>query len=157
MVQDLWVWDNKVDAMAALLEERITAEVKRASRTATSAENDDHSEEQAMRLKVVAGDASTTTSPEEANTTTTYDLTTLLSSETLASITNHVAHAVTEGVWKVQGPQAWRVRLAIDKLQSYRSSNEIQKQLPMVQHPAGSRQQKLSKLRAGSEESKDES
>jgi len=133
--------------MAALLEKRVVAEVKRTSKTAASVEHGDSSEKERMlSLRLVPG-VTSTTSPGEANTTT-YDLTTLLSSEALASISDHVAHAVAEGVWKVKGPQAWRVRLAIDKLQTYKASNEIQKRLPMVQNPAGSRMPKLFKLGA---------
>ena len=161
LVQDIWVWDNQVDAVAALLEKRLITEAARASRMVTGARHDASLEDLGLRLKLVAlhsGDTVTAFSGEAD--TTTHDLTTLLSSEALASITNHVAQDMTEGVWGVKGPHAWRVRLAVEKLQSYKSSNEIQKQLPMVQNPAGTRearQQRLSKLGARSEAGKEES
>ena len=112
-------------------------------------------------MKFVAVDSNdvVTSSPEEANTTLS-DLATLLSSEALENITKHTARDVTEGVWKMKDSHAWRVQLAIEKLKSYKESNEIQKQLPMVQNPAGSREariQRLSKLGARSEETNKES
>ena len=159
LVNDLWVWENQVDAMGAYLEKRIVEEAMPASGSAaTSGEHSASSEEQVPELKFVAVDSNdvVTSSPEEANTTL-YDLATLLSSEALENITKHTARDVTEGVWKVQGSHALRIRLAIEKLKSYKESNEIQKALPMVQNPAGAREARLSKLGSRSEEGKEES
>jgi hypothetical protein len=167
MVQDLWVWEHQVDAVDAFLEKRVVAEAMRVSGMATSAEKDASDEKQELALRLVAVDSedvATNTlgeakTPAEANTTM-YDLTTLISPETLGSVTNHAAQDVTEGVWKMRDSHAWRVQLAIEKLKSYKESNEIQKQLPMVQNPAGSREariQRLSKLGARSEETNKES
>ena len=159
LVNDLWVWENQVDAMGAYLEKRIVEEAMPAlGSAATSGEHSASSEEQVPELKFVAVDSNdvVTSSPEEANTTL-YDLATLLSSEALENITKHTARDVTEGVWKVQGSHALRIRLAIEKLKSYKESNEIQKALPMVQNPAGAREARLSKLGSRSEEGKEES
>jgi hypothetical protein len=155
LVQDLWVWENQVDAMGGFLERKVVAEAMRALGKATSAERDAASEEQAPGLKFIAVDSEdvATSSPGE----TMYDLTTLLSSEALDNITKHAAQDVTEGVWRVQGSRALRIRLAIERLKRYKETNEIQKALPMVQNPAGSREARLSKLGSRSEEGKEES
>jgi hypothetical protein len=88
--------------------------------------------------------------PGEKNATM-YDLTTLLSPKALAGIKSHVsAQDVKEDVWKVKDSHAaWRIRLAIDKLKSYKESNEIQKALPRVQNPTGSREARLQRLSSG--------
>lgn len=68
-----------------------------------------------------------------------YDLSTLLSPENLDKITTDVKQNITNGVLKLRGPKAWQVRLALDRLKTYKAANEIQKELPMVQNPAGTR------------------
>jgi hypothetical protein len=158
LVQDLWVWENQVDAMGAYLERKVVAEAMRALRTAKGVERDAASEEQVPGLKFIAvgSEGVATSSPGEANTTM-YDLATLLSSEALDHIAKHAAQDVTEGVWKLQGSHALRIRLAIERLKRYKETNEIQKALPMVQNPAGSREARLSKLGSRSEEGKEES
>jgi hypothetical protein len=158
LVQDLWVWENQVDVMGALLERKVVAEAMRALGKATSAERDAAPEEQVPGLKFIAVDSKdvATSSPGEASTTV-YDLTTLLSPEALDNIAKHAAQDVTEGVWKLQGSRALQIRLAIERLKRYKETNEIQKALPMVQNPAGSREARLSKLGSQSEEGKEES
>lgn len=142
--------------MATFLETKVVAEAIRAS--AKSGENVDLSEEQVPEMRFVEVDsvdvAANTTG--DANTTM-YDLTTLLSPEALGSIAEHASQEVSEGVWKVKGLHAWRMRLAIEKLQSYKASNEIQKQLPMAQNPVGTRQKKSSDLGALFKEGEEES
>ena len=81
-MNDLWVWENQVDAMGAYLEKRIVEEAMPASGSAaTSGEHSASSEEQVPELRFVAVDSNdvVTSSPEESNTTL-YDLATLLSS-----------------------------------------------------------------------------
>ena len=156
LVQDLWVWENQVDAMGEYLERKVVEEVVRASRTATDAEHDTSSEVLELRfLAVDSGDVATTTSGEAD--TIAYDLTTLLPSEALDSIASHAVRDVTAGVWKVKGSRSLPIRLAIEKLKSYKESNEIKKALPMAQNPAGSREARLAKLGSRSGEGKEES
>lgn len=57
LVQDLWVWENQVDAMGAFLERKVVAEAVRVRRTAASAERDAASEEQLPGLKFIAVDS----------------------------------------------------------------------------------------------------
>jgi hypothetical protein len=153
LVHDLWVWgEGQVDGMAAYLEKKVVEEVmKRGSRMAGGLERDDASsfsrgQGAELRLVVVA-----TNPPLGETNATTYDLATLLSPEALAGITSHVsAQDVKEGVWTVKDSHAaWRIRLAIDKLKSYKESNEIQKALPMTQNPTGSREARLQRLSSG--------
>jgi hypothetical protein len=144
--------------MAAYLEKQVVEEVvKRASKIAAAVERDtasSFSREQVAELRFVrvdSGDVAATRfspPPGEANTTTTttiYELTTLLSPEALESTKSYVsAQDVKEGVWEVKDSHAaWRIRLALEKLKSYKESNEIQKALPMVQNPTGSREARL--------------
>lgn len=163
LVQDLWVWEGQVDGVGAYLEGRVGVEVRRAVDSSRMGmmrvEDDDASspeEERVIGLKFSAAaavgsseDVTATNTPEETNNTTTYDLTTLLSPSTLDSIKSHAAAqgVTTEGVWKFKGPQhALPIRLTIEKLKSYKESNDIHKALPMVQNPVGSREARLQRL-----------
>ena len=160
LVHDLWVWEGQVDGMAAYLEKKVVEEVmKRGSRRrAGGVERDDvaFSRVQGAELRLVGADSedvgvANNSLPGEKNATT-YDLATLLSPEALDSITSHVsAQDVKEGVWKAKDSHTatWRIRLAIDKLKSYKESNEIQKALPMVQNPTGAREARLQRLSSG--------
>ena len=144
-----------MDGMAAYLEKKVVEEVvKRGSKIAGGVERDTASfpREQVAELRFVGVDleadvATNPSRPGKTNTTTTtiYDLATLLSPEALESITSHVsAQDVKEGVREVKDSHAaWRFRLALEKLKSYKESNEIQKALPMVQNPTGSREARL--------------
>lgn len=161
LVQDLWSWgEGQVEGMGGWLERGVGVEVRRAfdsSRIAKGVEHDASSpeEERVIELKFSAAvdsseeDVATNTPEEDNNTTTTYDLTDLLSPSTLDIIKSHAAaQGVTiEGVRKFKGPQhALPIRLAIERLKSYKESNDIQKALPMVQNPVGTREARLERL-----------
>jgi hypothetical protein len=166
----LWVWEGQVDGMAKYLEGKVVEEVvKWGLRRAGGVERDDasFSRGRVVGLRLGGGDeervVATDSLPGEKNATM-YDLTTLLSPKALAGIKSHVsAQDVKDGVfWKAKDPHAaWRIRLAIDKLKSYKESNEIQKALPMVQNPTGSREARLQRSselgRDRSEEEEEES
>jgi hypothetical protein len=142
-------------------------EVRRAfERMGMGVEDDASPEEQerviGLKFSAAVGSEDVATNTPEEDNTTTYDLTTLLSPSTLDSIKSHAAaQGVAEGVWKFKGPHALPIRLAIEKLKSYKESNDIHKALPMVQNPVGSREARLQRLaergaRSWSEEEREE-
>jgi hypothetical protein len=161
LVQDLWSWgEGQVEGMGGWLERGVGVEVRRAVDSLRmgmmGVQDDDVSspdEERVIGLKFFAAavgsseDVATNT-PEEDNITTTYDLTTLLSPEALDSIKSYAAaqDVTADRVWRLKGPHALHIRLAIERLKSYKESNDIHKALPTVQNPVGSREARLQRL-----------
>jgi hypothetical protein len=174
LVQDLWSWgEGQVEGMGGWLERGVGVAVRRAvdsSGIAAGVERDaaasPEEQERVIGLKFSAAavgseEEDVATNTPEDNNTTTYDLTTLLSPEALDSIKSHAAAqgVTTEGVWKFKGPQhAVPIRLAIERLKSYKESNDIHKALPTVQNPVGSREARLQRLaeRSSEQEEQDE-
>jgi len=72
-----------------------------------------------------------------------YRLAALLSPESLDTLRRELAQDSTGMVYIPKSPEACQAQLAIDRLKSFNDFNEIQKELPQIQNPPGTRAARL--------------
>jgi hypothetical protein len=121
LIKDHWVWEDQVDAATDMLEKEVVDAIKHA-------------------VKVPDQDScSSSSATEESAFALAYTLTTLLSPESLNVLRSELAHNSMDTVYVSKSPEAYQAQLAIDKLKAFNDSNEIQKELPQVQNPPGTR------------------
>lgn len=149
LVQDHWVWDEQVDATAAMLEREVVTAVmamlkprgQEASFWSPSSAGC-----HAFALKVNHSDAGDIGTEAQVQTDgQVYDLPTLLSPETLSALKAELAQDVTDTICVAKSSAACQAQLALTRLKVYKESNEIAKELPQVQNPVGSREAKWKK------------
>lgn len=83
-----------------------------------------------------------------------FELPTLLSPETLSALRSELAQKAADMIYIPKSSEACHVQLALSRLQAFKESNEIQKELPQVQNPVGTRaaRQRLAELGGRSDE-----
>ena len=72
-----------------------------------------------------------------------YELTALLSTESLEDLRRELAQPSTNMVYISKTPEAYQAQLAIDRLKAYKEFNEVHKELPQVQNAPGTREARL--------------
>ena len=142
LVKDHWVWEDQVDAATAMLEK----EVVNAIRCAVTAQGQDKCSspsatgENAFALAFDRDDASEGGTGAHVETgLQAYVLASLLSPESLDIVRRELAENATDMVYISKSSEAYKVQLAIDRLKAFNDFNEIQKELPQVQNPPGTR------------------
>lgn len=143
---DYWAWDSKVEAMAAMLEKRVVDTVTSAVRASDKQDTSSITSSTTVAF-VIALDAEGSRGLELESRVDSdimfYDLPALLSPETLQAIKDSIARNSSSTVYISKSPRACQAQLALDKLKTYKESNEILKDLPRVQNPPGSREARL--------------
>lgn len=162
LVQDHWVWDEQVDATAAMLERRVVVAVTHMLKSHGQATGSSSSsaEDIAFALKFIHNDAADLEGEAQVQADgEVYDLTALLSPETLSVLKGELAQDSTDTIYVAKGSEACQAQLALARLKAYKESNEIAKELPQVQNPVGSREARLKKRLelGGRSEDEDES
>jgi hypothetical protein len=149
LVQDNWVWENQVDAMAKMLEGKAVEAVRRLMRLrggesrSASSSTPDH----AFSLIFDREKAGATESgqPVEGSDHV-FDLTTLLSPATFSALKSELAQETTGTVHISKSSRACQAQLALERVKTYKDSNEIVKDLPQKQNPPGSREARLQRM-----------
>lgn len=156
LVQDHWIWEDQVDATAAMLEEKAVTAVTRAIK-AQAQEPTTLAGLHAITLnlgRLDVGRPGGEVQNEGGNHI--YELPELLSPESLNSLKAMLGQDSTAKVFLSKGEEACRAQLALERLKTYKDSNDILKALPKVQNPPGSREareeRRAAQLRARQED-----
>lgn len=131
-----------MDAATAMLEKEVVDAIKHAVKVPDqdSCSSSSATEESAFALALSCDDASDGGTGAQVETgLQAYTLTTLLSPESLDVLRRELGHNSMGMVYISKSPEAYQAQLAIDKLKAFNDSNEIQKELPQVQNPPGTR------------------
>lgn len=146
LVKDHWVWQDQVDAATAMLEK----EVVDAIRCAVKARGQDKCSsasatgEDAFALAFDRDDAREGGIGAHVETDLqAYILASLLSPESLDILRRELTQTSTDMVYISKSSEAYKVQLSIDRLKAFNDFNEIQKELPQVQNPPGTRAARL--------------
>jgi hypothetical protein len=142
LIKDHWVWEDQVDAATDMLEKEVVDAIKHAVKVPDqdSCSSSSATEESAFALALSCDDAGDGGFGAQVETgLQAYTLTTLLSPESLNVLRSELAHNSMDTVYVSKSPEAYQAQLAIDKLKAFNDSNEIQKELPQVQNPPGTR------------------
>lgn len=143
---DYWAWDSKVDAMAAMLEKRVIDTLTSAVRASGKQDTSSTTSSAAIAIALALDEEGSRELELESHVDSDimfYDLPALLSPETLQAIQDSIAPSSSSAVYISKSPRACQAQLALDKLKTYKESNEILKDLPRVQNPPGSREARL--------------
>jgi hypothetical protein len=150
LIQDHWVWENQVNATTGMLEGDVVGAVTRAVKVRGLEINAAMSPSADCAFALVldhkgAGDIGNEAQVEAS--VEVYDLTTLLSPETLSALKTDIAQDGRHTVNIPKSQAACTAQLALDRLKSYMESNEIVKELPQAQNPPGTRDARLQRER----------
>lgn len=143
LVQDHWIWENQMDATTAMLEGKVVVAVNRAVEVRGQ---DACSTPSAFGLAFDhkdVGDAESNAQAEAGSHV--YELASLLSPESLNVLRSDLAPDSTGTIHISASPEACQAQLALDRLKTYKESNEIFKELPKRQNPAGTREARFQK------------
>jgi hypothetical protein len=150
LVQDHWVWENQVDATTAMLERDVVRAVTRAVKVRGLDIDSSMLSSADCAFALVFDHKDAGESGHEAQVEAraeVYDLTTLLSPETLRALKTDLARDGTPTIYVSKSQAACNAQLALDRLKVYRESNEIVKELPQAQNPPGTREARLQRER----------
>jgi len=146
LVKDHWVWGDQVDVATAMLEKEVVDAIRCAVkvRGQDTCSSPTATGESAFALVFNRDDASESGIGAHVETgLQAYMLTSLLSPGSLDILRRELAQASTGMVCISKSSEACQVQLAIDRLKTFNGCNEIQKELPQVQNPPGTRAAKL--------------
>jgi hypothetical protein len=150
LIHDHWVWENQVDATTAMLERSVVEAVTRAVKARGLNINTSMlaSAECALALVFDHQDAQNHDNAAQVEAgAELYDLTSLLSPETLSALKIDLAHDGRPKIYVSKSQAACNAQLALDRLKVYAESNDIVKELPQTQNPPGTREARLQRER----------
>ena len=146
LIKDHFVWEDQVDAATAMLEKEVVDAIMRVvkARGQDKCSSSSITEESAFALAFnrdnMSGDGITAQVETDVQA---YVLTTLLSIESLAVLRRELAQDSTGMVYISKSSEAYQAQLALDRLKTFNDFNDIQKELPQVQNPPGTRAARL--------------
>lgn len=146
LVKDHWVWEDQVDAATAMLEKEVVDAIRCAveARGQDKCSSSSATGESAFALAFNRDDASDGGIGAHVETgLQAYMLTSLLSPGSLDILRREFAQNPTDMVYIPKSSEAYQAQLAIDRLNAFNDFNEIQKELPQVQNPPGTRAARL--------------
>lgn len=146
LVKDDWIWEDQVDAAIAMLEKEVVDAIRSAVKTRGKDKCSSSSAkgESAFALAFDRDEASDGGIGAHVETgLQAYMLTSLLSPGSLDILRRELAQDSTGMVYISKSSEAYQVQLAIDRLKIFNDCNEIQKELPQVQNPPGTRAARL--------------
>jgi hypothetical protein len=146
LVQDHWVWEDRGDATHALLEKKAVAAIKRAVEACgqdTCSSPSLTGQDTFVLVFDRNGARDGTVEAQAATGCQAYELSTLLSTESLDILQRELAQPSTGTIYISKTSEACQAQLAMDRLKSFNESNEVHKELPQVQNPPGTREARL--------------
>jgi hypothetical protein len=152
LIRDNWVWEDQVAAATAMLEKEVVVAVKRAVK-AQGQDKCSPASATGESVFALAFDGDGGTGEQATTGCQAYMLTTLLSPESLDTLRVELAQDSTGMVYIPKSPEACQAQLAIDRLKSFSDFNQVQKELPQVQNPPGTRAARLKREEAEREAS----
>jgi hypothetical protein len=150
LIHDHWVWENQVDATTKMLERDVVEAVTRAVKV-RGLESDSSAPWSADCAFALVFDHQNAQNHDNAAQVEAgvevYDLTTLLSPDTLSALKTDLAHDSRPTIYVPKTQAACNTQLALDRLKVYTESNDIVKELPQAQNPPGTREARLQRER----------